>query len=89
MQVANKKGRLGKKKLGDLIANLMRGAVKAEALVKRYDKFSGNKDVDFEEFYDFYKSVAPNTPNELQVVVVKADNLRAADRSLFGSGKRC
>jgi hypothetical protein len=39
-----------------------------------------------DDFLEFYKTIRPTAPNELQVIVVKAEKLRAADGTTFGAG---
>ena len=70
---------------------LLKGRIKRADVVKRYESFyEKGKPVDQEDFLRFYKSVMPTAPNELQVVVVRAEKLRAADGasmlSLSGKG---
>lgn len=40
--------------------------------------------MDISSFVQFYESVKPVAPNELQVVVLRAEQLKAVDGTMFG-----
>jgi len=93
--IAHYKEALGKKKGGSLAkqkciecaAKIMEAhpkGIKMDAIQARYEKFPGGKNMSQSDFLEFYKSIRPTALNELQVVVVKARNLRAADGTTFG-----
>jgi hypothetical protein len=67
-----------------LAANLLQSRFPPKVIEKRYAAFGGGKHMSQEDFLEFYKSIKPMAPNELQVVVVRAEKLRAADGTTFG-----
>jgi hypothetical protein len=58
--------------------------IKLADIEARYDRFPGGKQMSQSDFVEFYKSIRPNQLNEMQVVVIRARNLRAADGTTFG-----
>jgi hypothetical protein len=82
-----KSGSLPKQKCIDLAAKLMMAhpkEIKLADIEARYDRFPGGKQMSQSDFVEFYKSIRPNQLNEMQVVVIRARNLRAADGTTFG-----
>jgi hypothetical protein len=79
---------LTRKEAVECVYGMLGGRVKADDVDKRYIKFGGGKKglkaMGREDFVEFYSSIRPVAPNELQVVVIRAENLRAADGTTFG-----
>jgi uncharacterized membrane protein len=78
---------LPKAKILELCLKVMEAIPKGITLADveaRYDKFGGGKTMNQSDFVEFYKTIRPDALNELQIVVIKARNLRAADGTTFG-----
>ena len=75
---------LKKKDAVNLAVIMLETRFKHKAVEKRYVEFGGGKAMTQDDYLEFYRSIKPTAPNELQVVVVRAEKLRAADGTAFG-----
>jgi len=74
----------------DLLYGVLdKGKKYKKEIKKRYESFTdGAKNVTKEEFVDFYRSIRPVMPNELQVVIIRAEGLMPGDSAFGGANSR-